>query len=378
MASIAVTYTFVAGATSSASNVNSNFTDIVNGLSDGTKDLSISALTCAGNVTFNANMTLGNASGDTITMTGSVASHVNPSAHNTYDFGTVTTLGWRALFLASSSATKTAKLLGPATSSDIIVTMPAITGTLALEEASITKSTTYTAAATDDIILATTASAWTLTLPAAASYARKTFTVKKMDNTPSISLTIDGNASETIDGATTTTINTQYEVVKLYCDGSNWHILDRIIPSVRTAWTPTGAFTTNTTYTGYWWRTGDSMHCEVNLAFAGAPNSVTFDSVTLPLSVTIDTAKLTQATAKGLLAGSILSMYDDDTSGLKLTGSVGGVIYQSTTLVQPVYGIGSPGNTVTLGAITQAAPQTIAANDIITFSFSIPISGWKG
>jgi len=101
-------------------------------MSDATKDLSISALTCAGNVTLNGNTTIGNASSDTLTVTGSLASHLNPSAHNTYDFGTVTSLGFRAFYFASSSATKTAKLIGPATSSDIIITLPAITGTLAV------------------------------------------------------------------------------------------------------------------------------------------------------------------------------------------------------------------------------------------------------
>ncbi len=67
MAAPSYTYTLTNGTTADASQVQQNFTDIRNGVTDSTKDLSISALTCAGSVTFNGNVTLGNASGDDIT-----------------------------------------------------------------------------------------------------------------------------------------------------------------------------------------------------------------------------------------------------------------------------------------------------------------------
>jgi len=70
MAAITVTNTFSNGTTADATQVNTNFTDIINGLSDGTKDVSISALTCAGAATLNGNMVFGNAAADTITVTG--------------------------------------------------------------------------------------------------------------------------------------------------------------------------------------------------------------------------------------------------------------------------------------------------------------------
>src|SRR5690606_23294411 len=87
--------------------------------------------------------------------------------------------------------------------------------------------------------------------------------------------TIDGNLSETIDGQTTTTINTQYEELMIYCDGSNWKIITRYIPSVWTAFTPTGSWTTNCTYTGFWKRVGDSMFIQYEINLAGAPTSAT-------------------------------------------------------------------------------------------------------
>lgn len=143
-----VTYTFSNSTTADASQVNQNFQDIISGLSDGTKDISIAALTVAGNASFSGNLTFGNASSDTITFTGSQASHLNPSAHNSYDFGTVTTLGYRAFYFASSSATKTAKVQGPAISSDITLTLPATTGTIGLSDRCSFSANTSTTAAT--------------------------------------------------------------------------------------------------------------------------------------------------------------------------------------------------------------------------------------
>jgi len=70
MANPSVTYTFSNGTAADASEVNTNFSDIINSLTDGTKSLSIDALTAAGAATFNGNVTLGNASGDAITVTG--------------------------------------------------------------------------------------------------------------------------------------------------------------------------------------------------------------------------------------------------------------------------------------------------------------------
>lgn len=70
MANPTVTYTFVNGNVADASQVNQNFTDIINGLTDGTKSLNIDAITAAGAAIFNGAVTLGNATGDTITVNG--------------------------------------------------------------------------------------------------------------------------------------------------------------------------------------------------------------------------------------------------------------------------------------------------------------------
>ena len=64
----------------------------------------------------------------------------------------------------------------------------------------------------------------TVNLPAASGNAGKTIQVKKTDSSTN-AITIDGNGSETINGAATKTISAQHTVLTLLCDGSNWHIV---------------------------------------------------------------------------------------------------------------------------------------------------------
>lgn len=85
-----------------------------------------------------------------------------------------------------------------------------------------------------------TSASFTVTLQAAAT-ALDGFRiiVKKTDSTAN-TVTIDGNSSETIDGALTKVLSSQYDVVEIVCDGSNWNIVS----------TPAGAKLTANTFTG--------------------------------------------------------------------------------------------------------------------------------
>jgi hypothetical protein len=104
MANISVTYSFTNGTTADADQVNQNFTDIINGTSDGSKDFSINALTVAGTLTANGSVVLGNASGDDITMTGSLASSIPIKTTNTYNIGS-STLGLASVYFGANSQT---------------------------------------------------------------------------------------------------------------------------------------------------------------------------------------------------------------------------------------------------------------------------------
>jgi hypothetical protein len=67
----------------------------------------------------------------------------------------------------------------------------------------------------------------TVTLPAATSSTDKVVIVKKTSATSlTLLVTIDGNASETIDGLTTYIMYGLDEFVAIHCDGTEWHVID--------------------------------------------------------------------------------------------------------------------------------------------------------
>ena len=97
MAYPSVTYTFANDTTADAAEVNTNFTDLINGFSDGTKDLNMNAGTFAGAVTFNGNVTVGNATTDDLVVTSRLASDLIPKTDSTYDLGSTSlryATGW--------------------------------------------------------------------------------------------------------------------------------------------------------------------------------------------------------------------------------------------------------------------------------------------
>ncbi len=87
----------------------------------------------------------------------------------------------------------------------------------------ITSNTTLTSAYYV-ILCNATSGAITVTLPDASNNNRRIYNIKKTDSSGN-SITIDGNASETIDGILTKSLDVQYESLTIICDGSNWYIL---------------------------------------------------------------------------------------------------------------------------------------------------------
>jgi hypothetical protein len=89
----------------------------------------------------------------------------------------------------------------------------------------VTKTSAYTVLGSDYTIFAdATSAAFTLTLPPAATYAGLVLVIKKIDSSANV-VTIDGNASETIDGALTKTLSTQYASYMIQSNGANWFII---------------------------------------------------------------------------------------------------------------------------------------------------------
>jgi hypothetical protein len=69
-----------------------------------------------------------------------------------------------------------------------------------------------------------TSGAVTVTLPAASSNTGMRVCIKKTDSSAN-AVTIDGNGSETIDGAATKALTSQYDFSCLVCDGTEWFIV---------------------------------------------------------------------------------------------------------------------------------------------------------
>jgi hypothetical protein len=92
-------------------------------------------------------------------------------------------------------------------------------------------SANYTITDTDgykNILVTTGNSNRTMTLPTASDNTDRPIYIKKVDSGTG-NVIIDGEGAETIDGSTTYTLYNQYDSIRLVCDGTTWHILDRKI-----------------------------------------------------------------------------------------------------------------------------------------------------
>jgi len=88
----------------------------------------------------------------------------------------------------------------------------------------VTKTTSYTATASDYTIICNNSGAITISLPAASTATGRVYVIKKISGLLS-NVTINPNGSETIDGFSTRVLALQFETAMIQCDGTNWYIL---------------------------------------------------------------------------------------------------------------------------------------------------------
>lgn len=81
-------------------------------------------------------------------------------------------------------------------------------------------SSSYTALISDHVIICSPAADMTITLPLASTANGTVLIIKKA--TAAFTVTIDGNGAETIDGAATQALTTQWSVMRLICNGTAW------------------------------------------------------------------------------------------------------------------------------------------------------------
>ena len=395
MATPVVTYSFTNGSTSDATQVNTNFTDVINAFTNGSADLAIGTLTVAGAVTFNGNVTLGNASADDITFTGAVESHIPFGTNATYDIGAAT-LAPRSLYLGNG--TKSTRIIAGTVGTSWTFTLPndvSATGQGLIFNSSGTaefryedkftasKTTAYTATGDETIIPCAPAASFTVTLPAASTMTGKSLTIIKTDSDISKTVTIDGNASETINGALTYILYTQYESVTIKCDGSNWFIEQHY---AQTPWVSAGVITIGATTTPptkattrqndqLWWRRqGDSAQIRVEYSATSAAGSAAGSGdylFGLPTGITIDTTKIAVSTVVGTPYDTFSSLgIANYSTGSLLTA--GGIYAYSTSYVR----FFTMSATQT-GVIGSAYGPLTTANLGISAIFTIPVTGWQ-
>ena len=236
MAYTTVTYTFSNSTTADATQVNQNFTDLINGLSDGTKDISVNAITAAGTATLNGNVNLGNSSSDDLTITAALASSISVKTTATYNIGS-STLGLISVYLGNASSYTVRLLASASQSATYTLTLPTTVGTKGYVPynsdgagvltwthgqtgTNAVASADYTILDADgyyNIFVTTGASNRTITLPAAANNAGRKILIKKADSGAGL-VVISG----TIEGVATNNIYKQYGYCRIISDGTSW------------------------------------------------------------------------------------------------------------------------------------------------------------
>lgn len=397
MAAPSVTYTFANSTTSDATQVNQNFTDIINGLSDGTKDLTVNAITANSTVTYNSAVILGASAANDLTVNASLASDVPIKTNTTYNFGS-STKGLLAVYLGGTS-TFTIALKSATLSASYTLTLPSSGGTTGqfpvtdgsgslsfryIEKALAIQTSDPTLTGSETFIPCNASGgAFALALPAAATFTGKKYTFFRTDQTLANTVTLNRAGSDTITnsdgttGATSITLATKGEQVEIISAGSTniWYV-KRASPSFWTTYTP--AWTTdgtapavgNGTITGQWCRLGANARIRVFLKMG---TSTTFGTGNFFFSVpiTIDTAQLLSTSGQNGMA------FGEANGFISGSGNfVGVVTYGSTTTVN----VCGPTAALASNPWNSAQPGSWNANasTVIALDFVVPVSGWVG
>jgi len=138
--------------------------------------------------------------------------------------------------------------------------------------------------------------------------------------------------------------------------------------------TPTGSWTTNTTYTGKYRRVGSSMDIIMTATLAGAPNSTDF-TFDMPTGFTIDSSKLTGAVNDRSPKLGTATVHDANTTG---TYGVIGSYSGSGSNIRISSFQDSGVQELTWTNVTQISPITFASGDTVTFrAEALPIAEWQ-
>src|ERR1700677_1252616 len=237
-----------------------------------------------------------------------------------------------------------------------------------------TGAITYASTASDDVILAQNNQ--TITVDATLNPGQE-ITIKKVDAALTNVITITAAGSQTIDGAASTTLNTQNESITITSDGSVWYIVDSNRNTVPVGLTSPAVITgygTVTTSNIFSWRQGAQLH--MRGWFVGAVPAGTAASIEMAFNGTPGIAGLTPSsvmTSPGSGIGAVIGTWGTNSANGQNQGEM-------------LYVVGA-GNVIAFGQpskITASALQETNGNktmnvngQIMSFQFSIPIAGWN-
>lgn len=131
--------------------------------------------------------------------------------------------------------------------------------------------------------------------------------------------------------------------------------------------TPTGTFTTNTSYEGTFRRVGDSIEMNVKMDFSGSPNATT-SFINLPNGLLADISKIGATT--DLQSVGYGEANDSSASSVDAIEAVVQTSNNTRLLLRNADGSANPN-------VTNTAPFSFANNDFITIFATVPIEGWK-
>ena len=216
----------------------------------------------------------------------------------------------------------------------------------------------------------------TLTLPPVSGLSGKTITIKHTGTSLSDVITIDGDGSETIDGASDYKLHLFKESVTLYCTGTLWRVHSHYIPSEWTSYTPTGTYSgeANATYAGHWKRIGDSMILRAEIDFTGTVAALGVMTIDLPSNTTIDTAKL---------SGNFTTTANFPEMGTGGGFESGVAAHQLKLVYSDTNTLGLYSGTVSTSVrnddlVDHNSPAVWGTSDAITvMSYSLPITDWE-
>ena len=204
---LTVPFTFTAGTDILSAQVNSNFAQVLNAL-DKRGD------TLTGNLTVSSSITIDGVDISAAIGAGGTLLAVNGAAVTALNASNLASGTAAVARLGSGSPSSANFLRGDGAWTAISDTVPYVTsgsGTIAVTASNgVTQFINCTGTSTVNLFAASGKSGYTVHVKLTGS---------------SGTVTIDGNSSETIDGATTQAFTQRYQTLSMVCDGSNWHII---------------------------------------------------------------------------------------------------------------------------------------------------------